>query len=146
MTPHPLTEFEIQVYYEHEPRFIGAYSRDNLPDKIKDGAYVVNLDEYSDIGTHFIALYVNNKTVTYFDCFGIEHISKEVQKFVNNKNIIANILRIKAYDSVTCGYFCIGLINYTFMGKSLTDYTNLFSPNNFKNNEVIILNHFLNKI
>ena len=146
MTPHPLTEFEIQVYYEHEPRFIGAYSRDNLPDKIRDGAYVVNLDEYSDIGTHFIALYVNNKTVTYFDCFGIEHISKEVKKFVNNKNIIANILRIKAYDSVTCGYFCIGLINYTFMGKSLTDYTNLFSPNNFKNNEVIILNHFLNKI
>ena len=146
MTPHPLTEFEIQVYYEHEPRFIGVYSRDNLPDKIKDGAYVVNLDEYSDIGTHFIALYVNNKTVTYFDCFGIEHISKEVKKFVNNKNIIANILRIKAYDSVTCGYFCIGLINYTFMGKSLTDYTNLFSPNNFKNNEVIILNHFLNKI
>ena len=66
MTPHPLTNFEIQVYYQKEPRFIGVYSRDNLPDKIKDGAYAINHDEYSDIGTHWIALYVNNKTLTYF--------------------------------------------------------------------------------
>ena len=76
MTPHPLTNFEIQAYYQNEPRFIGVYSRHNLPDK-KNGAYVINLDEYSDIGTHWIALYANNKTVTYFDSFGIEHISKE---------------------------------------------------------------------
>ena len=119
---------------KNEPRFIGVYSRDNLPDKIKDGAYVINLD----IGTHWIAFYVNNKTVPYFDSFGIENISKEVKKFVNNKNIIANIFRIKAYDSVMCGYFCIGFIDYMFMGISLTDYTNLFSPNNFKKNDDII--------
>ena len=87
MTPHPLTNFEIQAYYQNEPRFIGVYSRDNLPDKIKDGAYVINLDEYSDIGTHWIALYVNNKTVTYFDSFGIELIREEVQKFIGNRNI-----------------------------------------------------------
>ena len=61
MTPHPLTNFEIQAYYQSEPRFIGGYSRENLPDKIKDGAYVVNLNEYSDIGTHWIALYVKTK-------------------------------------------------------------------------------------
>ena len=146
MTPHPLTNFEIQVYYQNEPRFIGVYSSNNLPDKVKYGAYVVNLDEYSDIGTHWIALYVNNKTVTYFDSFGIEHISKEVKKFINNKNIIANIFRIQAYDSVMCGYFCIGFIYYIFMGKSLTDYTNLFSPNNFKNNDDITLNYFLDKL
>ena len=77
MTPHPLTNFEIKAYYQNEPRLSGVYSRDNLPDKIKDGAYVVNIDEYSDIGTHWIALYVNNKTVTYFDSFGVEHIPKE---------------------------------------------------------------------
>ena len=88
MPTHPLTNFEIQTYYQNEPRFIVAYSRDNLPDTIKDGAYVVNLDEYSDIGTHWIALYVNNKTVTYFDSFGIENIPKEVKKFVNNNNNI----------------------------------------------------------
>ena len=143
MTPHPLTNFDIQAYYQNEPRFIGVYSRDNLPDKIKDGAYVINLDEYSDIVTHWIALYVNNKTV---DPFGIEHISKEVKKFVNNKNIMAKIFRIQACDSVMCGYFCIGFIDYMFMGKSLTDYTNPFSPNNFKRNDDIILNYFLNKL
>ena len=147
MTPRPLTNFEIQAYYQSEPRFIGVYSRDNLPDQIKDGAYVINLDEYSDIGTHWIALYVNNKTVTYFDSFGVEHISKEVKKIVNNnKNIIANIFRIQAYDSVMCGYFCIAFIDYMFMGKSLADYTNLFSPNNFKKNVDIIVNYFLNKL
>ena len=80
MTPHPLTNFEIQAYYQNEPGFIVVYSRDNLPDKIKDATYVINLDEYSDIRTHWIALYVNSKTVTYFDSFGIEHIPKEVKK------------------------------------------------------------------
>ena len=117
-----------------------------MPDKIKDGAYLGNPDEYSDIGTHWIALYINNKTVTYFHSFGVEHISKEVKEFINNKNIIASIYRAQNYDSIMCGYFCIGFINYMFMGKSLTDYTNLFSPNNFKKNDDIILNFFLNKL
>ena len=112
-----MTNFEIQWYYENEPRLNGVYSGDNFPDRIKDGAYVVNLDEYSDIGTHWIALYVNNKTITYFDSFGIEHISREIKKFISNKKIIANIFRIQAYDSVMCGYFCIGFIDYMFMGK-----------------------------
>ena len=68
--------------YENESRFNGVYSRDNLPNKIKDGAYVINLDEYSDIGTHSIALYVKNNVVTYFDSFGEEHISIEIKKFI----------------------------------------------------------------
>ena len=85
-------------------------------------------------------------TVTYFDSFGIEHIPKEIESFTTNKNIIANIYRVQNYDSVMCGYFCIGFIDYMFMGKSLTDCTNLFSPNNFKRNDDIILNYFLNKL
>ena len=145
MTPHPLTNFEIQTYYENEPRFIGVYSRDNLLDKIKDGRYLIHLDEYYDIGTHWIALYVNNETVTYFDSFGIEHIPKEVKRFIDSRNIISNIYRIQNYDSVMCGYFCIGSIDYMFKGKSLTDYTNLFSPNNLIKIDDIILNYFLNK-
>ena len=81
--PHPLTNLEIQKYYKNQPRFNGVYSRDNLP-KIKDGAYIINLDEYSDIGTHWVALYVqNNNSVTYFDSFGVEHIPKEIKEFVN---------------------------------------------------------------
>ena len=93
MTPHPLTNFEIQTYYQNEPRFIGVYSKDNLPDKIKDGAYVINLDEYSDIGTHWITLYVNKTTATYFGSFGIEHIPKEVKKIIGNRNIISKYLQ-----------------------------------------------------
>ena len=114
------------MYHHNERRFTGVYSRDNLPDKIKDGAYVINLDEYSDIGTHWIALRVNTKTVTYFDNFGVQHIPKEIKKFVNNKNIISNIFRIQAYDSVMCGYFCIGFINFMFKGNNLTDFTIFF--------------------
>ena len=99
--------------------------------KIKDGAYVTNLDEYSDIGTHWIALYVKNNIVTYFDSFGVEHIPKEITKFIDNRNIKTNIFRIQVYDSIICGYFCIAFIDFMFKGKSLTDYTNLFLPNSF---------------
>ena len=104
-------------YYENESRFNGVYSRDNLPNKTKDGAYVINLDEYSHIGTHWIALYVENNDITYFDSFGVEHIPKEIIKFIKNKNIKANIFRIQAYDSIMCGYFCIGFIDFMFKGK-----------------------------
>ena len=103
-----------------------------MPDKIKDDVYIVNLNEYFDIGTYWVILYVSNKTVTYFDSFGIEHIPKEVLKFINNKTIIANIVGRQAHDSVMCGYSCIGFIDFMFNGNSLTDFTNLFSPNGFK--------------
>ena len=76
IAPHPLTNFEIQKYYENEPRFNGIFTRDNLQ-KIKDGTYIINLDEYSDIGTHWVALWVDNNNVTYFDSFGVEHILKK---------------------------------------------------------------------
>ena len=145
MPPHLLTNFQIQKYYQNEPRFNGAYFRDNLP-RIKDGAYVTNLDEYSDIGTHWVALYVHNDDVTYFDSFGVEHIPKEIKAFINNKNIKTNIFRIQAYDSIMCGYFCIGFINFMFKGETLTEYTNLSSPTNFKKNDDIILNYFMSNI
>ena len=119
---HPLTNFEIQEYYQNEPRLNGVFSRDNLPNSIKkSGADVINLDEYHDIGSHWIALYLNNKTIKYFDSFGVEHIPKEIMKFIARKKIITNIYRIQAYDSIICGYFCIGFINIMFNGKSLTD-------------------------
>ena len=145
MTPYPLTSFEMQKYYQNESRFNGVYSRDNLS-KIKDGAYVINLDEYSDIGTHWVALYVNNSDVTYFDSFGVEHIPKEIKAFMNNKNIKTNIFRIQAYDSIMCGYFCIGFIDFMLAGKTLTEFTNLFSPNNLKKNDNIILNYFMSNV
>ena len=115
MPPHPLTNFEIQKYYQNEPRFNEVYSRDNLS-KIKDGAYVINLDEYSNIATHWIALCVLNNNVTYFDSFVVEHIPKEIKKFIGNKNIY--IFRIQTCDSIMRRYFFIGFIDLMIAGKT----------------------------
>ena len=104
---HPLTNTEISEYCKNEPRFNGVYSRNNLPNKIKKGAYVINLDEYESTGTH--------------------------------------IFRIQAYDSIMCGYFCIEFINYMLKGKTLLDYTNLFSTNDFKKKDRVIKIIFKNE-
>ena len=78
MLPHPLKNFEIQRYYQNEPKFNGVHYKNNLP-KIKDRSYVINLDEYKSIGIHWITLYVNgNGKAIYFDSFGVEHIPKEI--------------------------------------------------------------------
>ena len=142
MPPHPLTNFEIEVYYQNEPRFNRVFSRNNLPRKIKDGAYVINLDEYADVGTHWIALFCNRSESVYFDSFVVEHIPVVIKEFIRNKNIKANIFRVQANDSVMCGYFCIGFINFMLVSKKLTDYTNLFSPHDFKKSNDIILSYF----
>ena len=134
MLPYPLTDFEIRKYYQNEPRFKGVYSRDNFH-KIKDGDYVINLDVYSNIGTHWVALYVGaagSKDVIYFDSFGVEHIPKEIKAFIGrSSSVTTNISRIEAYDSIMCGYFCTGFIDFILAGKTLNKFTNLFSPNNF---------------
>ena len=90
-----------------------------------------NLYEYSDIGAHWIALYATSNNVTYFGSFGVEHIPKEMKKFIEGSPITANFSRIQAYDSIMCGYFDIGFIDFMLKVKSLTNFTNLFSPNNF---------------
>ena len=144
MPPHPLTNFEIQKYYQNEPRFNSVYSRDNLS-KIKDGAYVINLDEYSDIGTHWVALYVSEaNNVTYFDSFGVEHISKEIKAFINRSSSIkTNVFRMQAYESIMFVYLCIRFIDFMLARKTLTEFTNLFSPNYFNKNDDIILNYLM---
>ena len=86
MPPHPLTNFEIQRHYQNEPRFNRVHPRDNLPNKVNDGAHVINIAHYSDIGTFWIALYALNNNVTYFGSFGVEHISKEI--FLEYKQMI----------------------------------------------------------
>ena len=76
---------------------------------------------YESIGTHWIDLYVNAENVTYFDDFGVENISKQIKKFIGNKNVITDIYRTQTYDSIMCGYFCIGFINFILKGQSLLD-------------------------
>ena len=80
--------------------------------KIKDGAYVINLDEFKSIGSHWMALYVNGNNIIYFGYFGGEHILTEIKKFIGNKNIIRNTYRIQAYNSIMCRYFCDGFISF----------------------------------
>ena len=82
------------------------------------------------------------ENVTYFDSFGVEHVPKEIRKFIGNKNIITNIYRIQAFDSTMCGYFSIRFIDFMLKGKSLLDYTNLFSTNEYEKNDIIILKCF----
>ena len=135
---HPLTNIEISECYENEPRFNGVYSRNNLPNKIKKGPYVINLDEYENTGTHWVSLFVKSKYTVYFDSFGVEHVPKEISKFIGNNKIKSNIFRIQVYDSNMCGYFCIESIDYMLNSKTLLDYTNLFSPNDFKINDQVI--------
>ena len=147
---HPLTNIEISEYYKNEPRFNGVYSRNNLPNKIEKGAYVINLDEYENTGTHWVSLFVKDNKVVYFDSFGIEDISKEINKFIGNNKIKSNIINInifrtQAYDSIMCEYFCIEFINYMLKGKTLLDYTNLFSPNDFEKNDRVIKRIFKNE-
>ena len=108
MPPHLLTNFEMQKYYQNEPKFNGAYSRNNSLE-IKGGAYVINLDEYKPIRTLRIAFYVNGENgsasydAPYFDSFEVKYIPKEVKTFIANKKVTANIFRIQACDSTMCG-------------------------------------------
>ena len=94
MPPQSLANFEIQKYCQKEPRFNYIYSRNNLS-KIKDGAYVINLDEYKSTGTHWITQYVNGDHVIYFDSFAVEYIPKETRKIIGKKNITANVQEYK---------------------------------------------------
>ena len=137
MAPHPFTNVELQKY-QNEPKLSGVCSRNSLS-KIKDGRHIINLDESEPIGTHWMALHVNAENITYLDSFGVEHIRKGVRKFMGNKNIIANKYRTQAYDSVMCGYFCIGFIDFMFKGKSLLKHANLFSPNKYNKKDKIVL-------
>ena len=86
-------------------------------------------------------MYVNSDNIVNFDRFGVDHILKEIKQFIGNKNIIANIYRIQIYVSIICEYFCIGFIDFLLKSKSLLNYTNLVSPNDYEKNDKIKLNY-----
>ena len=85
---------------------------------------------------------MNGNNIIYFDSFGVKHIPTEIKKSIENKNIITNIYKIQARDSIMCGYFCIGFIDFMLKSKSLLDFTNLFSLNEYEKNDKIILKYF----
>ena len=130
ISSHPFTNFEIQKYYKNEPN---VFSGNNLPKKAKDVAYVINLDEYADVGTQSIALFCTRNEIVYFDSFGVQHVPEEIKEFAGNKIIKANIFRVQAND------------DFMLAGKKLSDFTNLFSPHDFEKNDHIILPCFKNE-
>ena len=90
-------------------------------------------------------MYVKNIEILYFDNFGVEYVPEEIEKFVGHKNIKANIFRIQANSSIMCAYFCIGFIDFMLGGKTLIDFTSLFSPYDFEKKDNIILSYFKNE-
>ena len=127
---------------KNEPRFNGVYSRNNFPKKIKDEAYVINLDEYADVGTRWVDLFYNRSEILYFDSFGVENVSEEIKDFIRHKNLKANFFRVQANNSIMWRYFWIGFIEFMFAGKKLTNFKRMFSPRDFEKNDDIILSYF----
>ena len=139
MPPHPLANFEIKKYYENEPRFNGICSRNSLP---KKGWRICNKPWWICRCRHtFDCFFFNKSEIVYFDSFGVEHAAEEIIELAGNKNIIANIFRVQANNSVMCGYFCIGFTDFMLAGKKLTNFKSMFCPYDFEKNDDTILSY-----
>ena len=141
-----MTNYEIQEYFKDEKRFNGVFSRNNLPNIKKEHISLI-YTTVKNTGTHWVVNFVEKDEVIYFDSFGVEYIPKEIMERIEhgslgNKNIKTSIFRIQGSNSIMCGYFCILFIEYMLNNKTLTDFTNLFSPWNFKKNDHIIKRYF----
>ena len=100
---HPLNNIKIINYFKYEPRFNGEFSRNNLP-KIKNGAYVINLNDENIKGTHWVLLLIDKNTAVYFDFFGIGYIQQEVLNKFKDKSITHNIVKIQHFESIICRF------------------------------------------
>ena len=107
---------KISRYYENDYIFNGIYSWNNLS-KIKNEAYIINLYEYKSVGTNWTVFYINNDNVTYCDSFLVEHIPKEIIKFIRNKYMTTNLFKTEEHDSIMYGHFCGGFIDVILKGK-----------------------------
>ena len=141
---HLFNNIKIANYFRYEPRFNGLFSRNSLP-RIKDEAYVINLGDRNSKGTQKVSLFIDRNLAVYFDSFGIEYIPQEVLNKIKNKSITHIIFRIQDNESIMCGFYCIAFIEYMLAGKTLLDYTNLFSLNDYKKNDKIRYKYFEDK-
>ena len=120
------------------------FSGNNLPG-IKDGSYVINLDDKKSKVTYWVSLFIERNTAICLYSFGIEYISLEILSKIRDKSITHNIFRLQDNRSIKCGFYCITFIEYMLAGKTLLDYGNLFSSNGYKNNDKIIYKYFKDK-
>ena len=109
---------------------------------MKNGAYVINLNDQKSKGTNWVSSFIDRYTAIYFDSFGIEYIRQEVLNKIRDKSITQNIFRIQDNEPLVCGFYCIAFIEYMLAGKTLLEYTNSFSPNGYKKNKKIICKYF----
>ena len=123
-----LKHCKIPKYYDQDCRFNGIFSRNNWP-RIKDGAYLINLDDKNSKGTYWASLFIDRNLAVYFDSFEIKYIPQEVLKKIKDKSITHKIIKIQDNESIMCGFCCIAFIEYMLAGKTLLHYTNLFYPN-----------------
>ena len=112
---------------------------------MKDGAYVINLDDKNSKWTHWFSLLIDENTAAYFDSFGIEYIPQEVLNKIKDTSITHKIFRIQDNESIMCEFYCIAFIEYMLAGKTLLDYINLLSPIEYKKNDKILYKYFKDK-
>ena len=134
---------KITKYFNYEPMFNSVFSRYYLL-RIKDGVYAINLDDKQSKGTHWVSSFTGRYTAVYFDSFGIEYIPQEVLSKIKNNSITHNMFRIQVVNSM-CGFYFIAFVEYMLAGKSLLDYTNLLSPDDYKKNGKTIYRYFKDK-
>ena len=106
---------------------------------------MININEKQSKGTHWVSLFIDRNTAAHFGSFGIEYIPQEVLSEIKDKSITHSRFRIQSNESIICGFYCITFIEYVIPGKTLLDYTNLFSPNDYQKNDRIIYKHFNDK-
>ena len=113
--------------------------------RIKDGTYLINIDETNSKGTHWVSLFIDKNLAVYSDSFEIEYIPQKILNKIKDKSITHNIFRIRDNESVMCGFYYIAFMEYRFAGKTLLEYTDLFSVSDYKKNYKIIYKYFKDK-
>ena len=129
-----LSNIKTAKYFNYDPRFNGVFSRDNLP-RMKDGAYIINLNDKQSGVRRWVSFFIDRNIAVYFDSFGIDYIPQKVLRKIKDKSITHNIFRAQSDDSIMSEFYCIIFIEYMLAGKTLLDYTNLFSSTNYRNND-----------
>ena len=122
-----LSNIKTAKYFNYDPRFNGVFSRDNLP-RMKDGAYIINLNDKQSEVRHWVSFFILHS-------FGIDYIPQKVLRKIKDKSITHNIFRAQSDESIMSEFYCIIFIEYMLAGKTLLDYTNLFSSTNYRNND-----------
>ena len=130
MSPHTFSKFSYKVIFTINLNLKVFIHKIIFKNTVKDGAYVVNLDEFKSVRTYCMLLYANGNSVTYFNSYSVKYIPEEIKRFCRQQKHHNKYLQNTS----------IGFIDSMFKGKTLTNFTISFSPHHFKKTDEIILN------